>query len=345
MKILKISPKLQKIKIRVESKDDLWYLKNFIEPGDLVKARTPRSLFLDREGQAKKIGKKMMLIKIEVEKVEFQEHIFQLRIIGKIIEAPENVQLNSYHTIDAKPGKYLTITKKEWRKYQIEKLKKAEVKSPNIMIAVMDLDQATFVLLKNNKVEPISEFKNPYSLQHEEKMIPEYYQKIANEIEKYAPQMKNIIIAGPGFTKEHVAKILREKKPEIYKKVSIGNASSATISGINEVIKGDVVSKLIGESEILKESKLIEEFFLHLRKNDGLAVNGLEAVEEASKIGAVEKLLVSDEKIKDRKIEMLAKSVEEKNGIVQIISDIHNSGQQFHNIGGIGAILRFKLKW
>lgn len=345
MKILKISSKAQKIKIRIESNDDLWYLKNFIEPGDFVKARTPRSLFLEREGEIKKIGKKMMLIKVEVEKVEFQEHLFQLRIIGKIVEAPENVQLNSYHTIDAKPGKYLTITKKEWRRYQIEKLKLAEGRSPNIMIAVMDLDQATFGLLKKSKVELISEIKNPYSLQHEEKMIPEYYKKLANEVERYAPHMKNIIIAGPGFTKEHVAKILKERSDEIYKKLSIGVASSATISGINEVVKSGMIEKLTSESEILKESKLVEEFFLHLKKEDGFVVNSLETVKQANDIGAIEKLLVSDERIKDREIERIANDVERKNGMVQIISDMHDLGQQFHRIGGIGAILRFKLKW
>lgn len=345
MKILKISRKNQKVKIRIESNDDLWYLKNFIEPGDFVKARTPRSLFLEREGEIKKVGKKMMLIKIEVEKVEFQEHLFQLRIIGKIVEAPDNVQLGSYHTIETKPGKYMTITKKEWRKYQVEKLKLAEKKSPNIMIAVMDLDQATFGLLKKSKVELISEIKNPYSLQHEEKMIPEYYKKLADEVEKYASQMKNIIIAGPGFTKEHVAKILKDRSSDIYNKLSIGTASSATISGINEVVKSGMVEKLTSESEILKESKLIEEFFIHLRKEDGFAINGLDAVKEANEIGAIEKLLVSDEKIKDREIEKIANDVEKKNGSVQIISDIHDLGQQFHRIGGIGAILRFKLKW
>ncbi|MEM5803777.1 MAG: mRNA surveillance protein pelota [Candidatus Aenigmatarchaeota archaeon] len=345
MKIIKISSKAKKVKIRVENVDDLFYLKNFIEPGDEVKARTPRSVFLEREGDIKKVGKKLMLIKILVEKVEFIPSINQLRVSGKITQAPENVQLDSYHSIEVKPGKFLTITKKEWKKYQIERLKEAEKKTPNIMIAVVDLDQATIALLKNNRIDILSEIKNQFSLQHEEKRIQEYYQKTAEEILKYAQQMNNIILAGPGFAKEHIAKIIREKSEDIYKKITIGSVSSSTITGVNEVVKLGLADKMLGESELLKESKLVEEFFLHLKKGDGFVVLGIDNTFQANELGAIEKLLVSEDKIKDKKIENLALDVESKAGKVQIISTIHDLGQQFNNIGGIGAILRFKLKW
>ncbi|MEM0473389.1 MAG: mRNA surveillance protein pelota [Candidatus Aenigmatarchaeota archaeon] len=340
MRILKISSKMKRVKIRIENNDDLFYLKNFIEPGDYVKAMTPRSLFLEREGEMKKIGKKMMLIKILVDKVEFQTGIFQLRITGKIVEAPENVQLDSFHTIDAKPGKYMTITKNEWKDYQIQRLKEAEKKTPNIMIVAVDLDQATIALLKNNRIETISEIRNTFSFQHEENRIPEYYAKVAEEILKFTPQMKNIIIAGPGFAKEHVAKIIREKNQQEYSKVSLGSVSSSTITGINEAVKMGLVEKL-AENQLTKESKIVEEFFLHLNKDDGLAVLG-ENVFNANEMNAIQILLVSEDKIKDKKIESLAKSLEKQ---VQIISTLHDLGQQFDRMGGLGAILRYKVKW
>ncbi|MBU5689676.1 MAG: mRNA surveillance protein pelota [Candidatus Aenigmatarchaeota archaeon] len=342
MKILKISSKLKRVKIRIENNDDLFYLKNFIEPGDFVKAMTPRSLFLEREGEMKKIGKKMMLIKILVEKVEFQLGIFQLRISGRIVEAPENVQLDSFHTIEAKPGKYMTITKNEWREYQIQRLKEAEKKTPNILIVAVDLDQATLALLKNNRIDVLTEVKNTFSLQHEEKRIPEYYSKVAEEILNFSPQMKNIIIAGPGFAKEHVAKIIREKNQNEYSKISIGSVSSSTITGINEAVKLGLLDKL-AENQLTKESKLVEDFFLHLRKDDGLAVLG-DDVFTAKDMNAIQTLLISEEKMKEKKIEELAKSLENKVSI-QIISTLHDLGQQFNNIGGLGAILRFKIKW
>lgn len=343
MKIVKISLKAKKIRIRVESIDDLFYLKNFIEPGDLVKARTPRTVFLEREGEIKKVGKKMMVIKILVEKVEFQASVSQLKITGRIIEAPDTVQLNSYHSIDVKPGKHLTITKKEWRKYQIERLKEAERKSPNILIVAVDLDQATLALLKNNRVEILSEIKNEFSLLHEEKKITEYYQKVAEEILSFSPRMKGIIIAGPGFAKEHVAKKIREKSEEAYKKIILGTTSSSTITGINEAIKLGLADRIAEENEMLKETKMIEEFFLHLRKEDGFAVLGRDKVLKANELGAIQTLLISEEMIKDSQLESLAADVESKAGNVQIISMTHDLGEQFKNMGGVGAILRFRI--
>jgi protein pelota len=343
MKILKISEKAKKIKIRVESIDDLFYLKNFIEPGDMLKARTPRSVFLEREGEIKKVGKKMMLIKILVEKVEFQSGIFQLKITGRILEAPENVQLDSYHSIDIKPGKYLTIAKKEWRRYQIEKLKEAEKKTPNIMLVAVDTDQATIALLKNNRVEMLSEIKNQFSFLYEEKKIEEYYKKVAEEITKFSPRMQSIIIAGPGFAKEHIAKLIREKSQETHKKLVLGSVSSSNITGINEIIKLGLADKVADQSEILKETKVVEEFFLHLKKEDGLAALGLDSVIKANDLGSIETLLISEERIKDKQLENLAADVEKKSGKVQIISTIHDLGQQFNNTGGVGAILRFKV--
>ncbi|MFH8080327.1 MAG: mRNA surveillance protein pelota [Candidatus Aenigmatarchaeota archaeon] len=343
MKIIKISPKLQKVKLRVECNDDLFYLKNFIEPGDLVKARTPRTVFLERDGEIRKVGKKLMVIKIAVEKVEFQTGTFQLRVSGRIVEAPKNVQIDSYHSIEIKPGKHLTITKREWKNYQIEKLKEAEKKSPNIMIVAIDLDQALLYLLKNNRIEQISEIRNPFSFNYEEKKISEYYRLVAEEIMKFYPQMKHIILAGPGFAKEHVFKIIREKSSEAFKKIFVSNASSATIAGINEIIKSGVVESLGEENEILKETKLVEEFFMHLKKDDGLAIFGINNISSANNMGAIEFLLVSEDML-SKEVEEIAKQVEMKGGKVKIISTLHNAGQQFRHIG-IGAILRFKLSW
>ncbi|MCS7123555.1 MAG: mRNA surveillance protein pelota [Candidatus Aenigmarchaeota archaeon] len=343
MKILKISEKLQKIKIRVENNDDLFYLKNFIEVGDFVKAKTPRTIFLEREGEIKKVGKKYMLIKIIVEKVEFQTGLFQLRISGRIVEAPKNVQLDAYHSIEVKPGKYLTITKKEWKTYQINRLKEAEKRTPNIMIVAADTDQSILGVLKNNRVEIISEIKNPFSLVYEEKKIFEYYEKVAEEILNFAPQMKNIILCGPGFAKDHIAKIIREK-PEVYKKIVLSSTSSSTISGLNEIIKSGFLEKVCEENQLLKETKIIEDFFIHLKKDDGFAVFGFDNVKMAKDANAIDILLISEEKL-TKEVEDLAKEVEAKGGKVQIISTLHDLGQQFSGIGGIGAILRFKLKW
>lgn len=330
------------IKLQIDTDDDLWYLKNIIEPRDLVKARTMRSQFLFREGKKEKVGRKPMVLEIEVEKIEFQRHVFRLRLTGKIVIGPEETELASYHTLEIKVGSKIAITKSTWPKYLLQKLKKAETRVPNVLIAVMDYDEVTFGMLKRGTLDVISEFSNPHSIQEEDKLI-EYYKKIATEIEKLSENVQNVIIAGPGFVKEHVVDILKERNPELFKKIKTDSTTSATKSGLLEILRRGMLEKIIKDSEIVKESRLIEEFFTHLKKEDGLVVYKLEDVRTAEESGAIGKLLIIEEKIRDKSIEQIAKSTESKGGEVFIISPEHNLGEQFQRFGGLGAILRFKL--
>jgi len=80
-----------------------------------------------------------------------------------------------------------------------------------------------------------------------------------------------------------------------------------------------------------------------LNKDDGLVLYGLKELEEADNFGAIDILLVSDEKIREEEVEKLAMSVERKKGQVEIISNTHELGEQFCRMGGLGAILRFRI--
>jgi protein pelota len=330
------------VKIKININDDLWYLESILEIGDLIKSRTLRSQFLDRDGRKEKIGKKPMVLKIQLEKIDFQKYKNTLRLTGKIIEGPEDVQVGSFHTIEAKMGSIITIYKEKWKDYQISKLKKARSKTPDILIAVADSNQLTMGILKRSGVDIILELTNPYSIQQEEK-LPEFYKKIASEINKHSDKAKKIILAGPGFTKEHVKKVIQEKYPNIKEKIIIDSTSSATKTGINEIIKKGTLNKVLKESEIIKETQIIQEFFVHLKKDDSLGLYGLEQIKEASKLGAVKLFLISEEKLRENEVKKLAEDVEKKGGTIEVISKTHESGEQFHRMGGLGVILRFRI--
>jgi protein pelota len=329
--------------VKINVNDDLWYLENVIEKGDLVKTRTLRNIFIERQRKQVKVEKKPMILKVEVEKIEFQKFTNQLRLTGKIVEGPENVQLGSYHTIEVKLGTVLTIYKNEWKQYQIDRLNKALIRIPDVLISVVDSSQATFGMLKRSGVEIISELRNPHSTTQEEDKLPEFYKKIASEIEKLSEKVQRIVLAGPGFTKEHVQKIIQENYPDVKSKLIIDTTTSATSSGINEILKKGTLDKIIKESEIVKESQIIQEFFTHLNKDDGLSVYGLDQIKDANNVGAVKILLISDENIRKEEVDKLARQVEEKKGQVEIISRTHELGEQFHRMGGLGAILRFRI--
>ena len=343
MKIITSDWKRGEVRLRVENNDDVWHLKNIIDPGDVVTAKTLRHIFIQREGRKEKAERKLVTLTIEVEKVSYHPTTKKLRVTGKIIEGPEDVQLGSYHSIEVDAGSVLTIKKSSWRRDQIERLKKAMMSVPLLLLVSVDLDKAVFVILKNDRLEMLTEVKNPHSLQEERQI--EFYRMIVKEMEKFSSKVYRVILAGPGFAKDHVYELIKKTNSELKDKVVKTYCSSASMSGINEILKSGVLDKVLKESRIMEEIKLIEDFFKHIGKDDGLACYGYDEVKMACEAGAVDTLLVSEEKIREGCVEKLAKSVEEMGGKVEVISKDHEMGERFYRMGGIGAILRFKYKY
>jgi len=71
-------------------------------------------------------------------------------------------------------------------------------------------------------------------------------------------------------------------------------------------------------------------------------VYGRKETEHALRMGAIERLLVSEDKIHD--YEPLLDEAEKLHTEIVIISSEHESGEKFLAIGGIGGFLRFKIR-
>lgn len=209
--------------IRIDNQLDFLNLQKIIEKNDLIKAKTLRRIFIQREEEKIKARKKLVSLKIKVEKLEFNENLKKLRIVGKIIEAPKEIPLGDYHTIEVGLGSKFIIEKDEWKKEQIERLEKARIRI--------------------------------------------------------------------GTTKP----------------------------------------------------KIIQEFFIHVNKQDGLVVYGVEEVKTAALAGAVKILLVPEDEIAEKEIEEIITEVESKKGEINIVSKNNDLGKKFCNTYHIGAILRFSI--
>lgn len=203
---------------------DVWHLQQIVEPGDFAKAKTERTIFIDRGEEREKGRKKWVLLKIKVEKIEFDEFKKRLRLNGKIVEAPEEIQLGDHHTIEVGRGTIIDIEKKKWSEEQLERLKRASIKM-----------------------------------------------------------------------------------------------------------------------EFLKDQKILEEFFVHVNKDDKLATYGFEQVKMAAEVGAVKIVLIPGEKIKDKNFEQLIKLIESKRGEIKLVSRKNFMEKKFCNTYDIGTILRFTI--
>jgi len=110
VKILKKDEKTGTIRLRVETDDDLWHLYNIVREGDVVHALTERREETASDKIRSERGeKKKMILGIQVEKVEFHEFSDRLRILGVIVEGPQD--LGSHHTLNIEKGDDLLVVR------------------------------------------------------------------------------------------------------------------------------------------------------------------------------------------------------------------------------------------
>lgn len=354
MKQIYSNIKKGELKIKIENLDDLWYLSTIIDPKDLVKGKTIRKIKLGKEEQRKlKIIKKPVFLKIEVEKIEFSKTSDILRISGIIKEGPEDIKLGSYHTFNIEENSIITIIKEKWLKYQLGKINEAcSEKISKILIVVHDREEAYFALLKKYGYDLLSNIKGEVQKKAEIETIKgNFYLEIINQIKIYDEKYKlnQIIIASPAFWKEDLMKELKEE--ELKKKIILATCSSVGRNGINEVLKRQETIQALKQERISIEINLVEKLLEEIAKNN-LAVYGLKETENAAYAGAIKELLITDKLIKKsrdeneyEKIDVILKTVEQTKGSILIISSEHEGGKKLNGLGGIGAILRYKLNY
>mgnify|MGYP000308864827 CR=1 FL=1 len=338
MKILDQDTKDGYMKLRIEKDEDLWHLKYVIEPGDMLRTRSPRTIIEGRD-------KRKVMITLEVEKMEFQGG--RLRTTGEIRKAPEDVE-HGYHTFNLEAGKEFEIWKDGWRNYQVERVKKAaRIENYNILVCLVEKGESNFAYITETGIKDLANVDvnvpgKMYQTQGEEK--ESFYGQILAVMTRNADKVDKIILAGPGFEKENIYNRLKDDYPDVADKVILEDTSVTGYTGVQEVIKRGAVDRIIDESRVSEEVQLVEEFLKHLHKEDGKSVYKPKKVAEAAEMGAVEHLLVNDDLITDNRYEKVMEAVENQAGKIHIIHTDHEAGRKLKSLSGVAAILRFSIR-
>jgi protein pelota len=351
MKIIYKNIKKGIVKVKIENLDDLWYLSYIIDKGDLVKGQTQRKIKVGAD-KSKQI-KKTIFLKIRLEDVEFHKYSDILRMSGIIEEGPDDIPRGSHHTINAEINSMITIEKEKFLNYQLEKLKEASnVKMPKILICVMDREDAFFALLKTYGYELLSKIEGDVQKKRiQENKKSSFYPEIIKIMEEYDKRytLDNIILASPAFFKEDLMKEI--KNPELKKKIVLATCSSLKEDAINEVLKRQEIQEVLKKDRISKEVNLVENLLKEISKGE-LAAYSLKEVKKATEAGAVSEFLITDSLIRKTRqannfdeIDTMMKLVEQNKGKIHIISSEHEAGKKLDGLGGIGAILRYKLSY
>ena len=359
MKLLEKNLKKGFVKVIPETFDDLWHLYNVIYKNDEVYAHTSREIKQDERGYARpKRGERVsVFLGIKVEKVTWDRLLGRLRVHGIIWQAPDMVPTGAHHTINIALNTPVTIVKKEWAKHQIERLEKACITSekPLIIVSIDDEGYAIATTAQYGvEVKTEENVKLPGKLEAEkrEAAIKEYFKRVLNSlrqvwIEKHNP----IAIIGVGFVKNHFVKFLRNEAAEIADSVvDVKSVNNGGLAGIYEALRSGVLLKAMKRQRIAEETELVEKILKRLGKSEKTVTYGLEEVKKAVQLGAVEKLVLADIKLREtsdekrRFLEELMKDVEKKGGEITVISTEHEAGAKLIALGGIAALLRFPIQ-
>lgn len=358
MKILNFNSKKEIAKIIPESLDDLWHLYNIILEHDRLYARTTRELKVEEHyARPKKGRRRSLFLGVEVEKVSWDRNSNRLRIHGIICKAPEDINITgSHHTINASVNKPLTIAKSKWLKHEIDRLKKASrVKTAPITVVSLDDEEYCVALLRQygieSKVEKRTKLPGKREAKKRTRAVGEFLKTALQALkEVWTKNRSPIVVIGPGFMKNEFMKYINREASEIAEAVvDVKGVNSSGLAGIREALRSGVLTKTLRHVRIVEESKLIEQVLERVGKGKLDVTYGLAEVEKASRLGAVEKLLLADVTLRETSdeeritSEKLMREVEEKSGQIFVISTEHEAGAKLLALGGVAALLRFQV--
>lgn len=331
------------VSLKLNSRDDLWYLSHIISPGDLVRMKTERKLKIG-DGENTTVVRKVMILTLEVELVSLENG--QLRIKGLIREGPEDVPLASYHSFGVGVGDSLSITKNQWPNYIKKKLIDAlNNAAESVLFIVFDRDQAHVSLLKQSGIEFLSSIsKQGLGKEYqtsESAIFSELVTIVADYQKKYSP--KGIVFASPSFWRQYVQNIL----PENIKSVSLFiDTSEVTKSTVYSLLARNEVNTLLSKQRLHNEEVFIEDVLRHLQKQE--LAYGFDDVRLAVDLGSVKSLGITESFLQKSRedgtyvaVDNLLKKTDSMQGKIQIIGDEVNT-KKIDALGGIVGILRWK---
>ena len=339
------------VKLRVTDPEDLWYLTHLIDPGDFITGKTTRKMKLG-EGENAKTIKKTFTVTIEAETIQLDDTGTSVRVNGKIKEGPEEIPQGVYQAVELQEGEEFTLEKVQWLSYQKQKLQEATEKKYSYLLCLFDREEALFALTKKKGFEILLQLRGEAAKKRAVVEIKkDFYEEIIKVIEtynaRYEPQM--IVLSSPAFYKEDLLR--KMTSPEVKKKIVLVTCSDISERSLDEVIKSKELEKTLQHSRTRQEQVLVEEVLQEISKNN-LAVYGWKEVKNAAQAGAVRILIITDALIHIKKMEgtygeldTIMKHIDGLQGEIHILSSEQETGKRIDGLGGIAALLRYKLSW
>ncbi len=175
-------------------------------------------------------------------------------------------------------------------------------------ILVLDSSAATYAILRGRRLEVVREITSGIPGKHRaggqsaarfqrlrEAKVVEYFKRVgshANEIFLEIPDLKGILLGGPGPTKQDFEKggylhyTLKDRVLATLDTAYVGEP------GVEEIL--DRAPEILSRVRYVEEKRIMQEFLYEIGHNTGLATYGEEEVRRSLEAGAVKTLLLSE---------------------------------------------------
>jgi protein pelota len=326
------------VKLFPESIDDLWHLRHLISAGDLVFATTFRSVEAASDKiRPEKVEKRPVRLGIRVEKVEFSEHGVRLRLTGLIEHGPET---GSYHTINVETGYEISVIR-HWRPLDVERITRAVNASVVEVIHLLAIEEGEAELFRLRQYGPESVIMVTAGSGKVGGVDsrPAFFEQVLG----YLAQLTGpLVIAGPGFVKEDFVKYLRSRNPGLSERLVMADTRRTGKGAVQEAIGNGVLESLVNDLQLSREVKYMDEVFCRIAQ-DGPVAYGRAVVEEAIGFGAADQVLITDTLLHDPGIRCLIERAESMRATVVVLSSSFEPGERLAALGGIAALLRYRV--
>jgi protein pelota len=334
-----------------EHVDDLWHLSHVLEPGDHVEGDTSRRIQRDDDRMRDTGGEREHIhVTLEVEDVEFARFANRLRVSGVIVGCSREDQLGHHHTLNVEEHDELTVIK-QFKPDQMERIEEAEAatENPDVAVATVEEGAAHVHTVAQYGTEEYASFTRPTGKGEYARPREELFSDLGEALSHLDPDA--VVLAGPGFTKRDALDHLEDEYPAVAGRTTTVDTSAVGDRGVHEVLKRGAIEDVQTETRISREAELIDQLTERMATGER-ATYGPDAVAEAAEFGAVETLLVLDARLRaerqgegewDVDVDDVITTVERKGGDVVVFSAEFDPGQQLKHLGGIAALLRYRI--
>ncbi len=325
-------------KVVADSLDDLWHLSHLILPGDLVYAVTLRTVDGPSDKlRAEKLEKRPVRIGVKAEKIEFSPDANRLRVFGVITFGPD---VGQHHTLNVETGYEISIVKK-WRKTDLDRLSRAVSATLHDVVHIASVEDGEIELYRIRQYGP----ERITTLTMGSGKTAELDSRealFAAALQILSPVTGSIVIAGPGFVKDDFLSYVKTKASEIGKRMLPVETRRSGYGAVQEAIGNGVLSRVAEDIQLAREVAAMEEVFKRIGMNGAVAY-GKTDVRNSVDYGAAEQILVSDTEMRSGKYSSIVEAAEVQGAGVLVLSTEFEPGKRLEGIGGIAALLRYKI--